>query len=27
LHAPEVTDDGHVVTRDKTLNVKIPEII
>jgi curved DNA-binding protein len=25
LHAPEVTDDGHVVTRDKTLNVKIPK--
>jgi curved DNA-binding protein len=25
LHAPEVTADGHVVTRDKTLNVKIPQ--
>jgi curved DNA-binding protein len=25
LHAPEVTADGHVVTRDKTLNVKIPK--
>jgi curved DNA-binding protein len=25
LHAPEMTEDGHVVTRDKTLNVKIPK--
>jgi curved DNA-binding protein len=25
LHAPEVTDDGHVSTRDITLNVKIPQ--
>ncbi len=25
LRVPEVTDDGHVVTRDKTLNVKIPK--
>jgi curved DNA-binding protein len=25
LHAPEVTEDGHVVTRDITLNVKIPQ--
>lgn len=25
LHAPEVTDDGHVITRDITLNVKIPQ--
>ncbi len=25
LHAPEVTNDGHVVTRDKTLNIKIPK--
>ena len=25
LHAPEVTADGHVVTREKTLNVKIPQ--
>ncbi len=25
LHAPELTDDGHVVTRDRTLNVKIPK--
>ncbi len=25
LHSPEVTPDGHVVTRDKTLNVKIPK--
>jgi curved DNA-binding protein len=24
LHVPEVTPDGHVVTRDVTLNVKIP---
>ncbi|MFW2404826.1 MAG: DnaJ C-terminal domain-containing protein [Gammaproteobacteria bacterium] len=25
LHAPEMTDDGHVVTRERTLNVKIPK--
>ena len=25
LHAPELTDDGHVVTRDRLLNVKIPK--
>lgn len=25
LHIPEVTADGHVVTREKTLNVKIPK--
>lgn len=25
LHAPELTDDGHVVTRERTLNVKIPK--
>ena len=25
LHVPDVKDDGHVVTRDKTLNVKIPK--
>jgi len=25
LHAPEVTADGHVVTKDITLNVKIPK--
>jgi curved DNA-binding protein len=25
LRAPEVTDDGHVITRDITLNVKIPQ--
>ncbi|MDH3692891.1 MAG: DnaJ domain-containing protein [Gammaproteobacteria bacterium] len=25
LHAPEVTADGHVVTREKTLNVRIPK--
>ena len=25
LHAPELTGDGHVVTRDRTLNVKIPQ--
>ena len=25
LRAPDVTDDGHVVTREKTLNVKIPK--
>jgi len=25
LHAPELTDDGHVVTRDRTLNIKIPK--
>ena len=25
LHAPDVTDDGHVVTRDRRLNVKIPK--
>lgn len=25
LHAPEVTDDGHVVTRNRTLNVRIPK--
>jgi len=25
LHAPELTGDGHVVTRDRTLNVKIPK--
>jgi curved DNA-binding protein len=25
LHAPELTDDGHVITRDITLNVKIPQ--
>ena len=25
LHAPEVTGDGHVITRDITLNVKIPQ--
>ncbi|MBT8444652.1 MAG: DnaJ domain-containing protein, partial [Gammaproteobacteria bacterium] len=25
LHAPEVTADGHVITRDRTLNVKIPQ--
>jgi curved DNA-binding protein len=24
LHAPELTEDGHVITRDRTLNVKIP---
>jgi curved DNA-binding protein len=25
LHAPEVSDSGHVITREKTLNVKIPQ--
>ncbi len=25
LHAPELTDDGHLVTRDRLLNVKIPK--
>ena len=25
LRVPEVTDDGHVVARDRTLNVKIPQ--
>ena len=25
MHVPELTDDGRVVTRDKTLNVKIPK--
>jgi curved DNA-binding protein len=25
MHVPELTDDGHVNTRDKTLNVKIPK--
>jgi len=25
LRAPELTDDGHVVTRDRTLNVRIPK--
>lgn len=25
LHVPDVTPDGHVVTRDKTLNIKIPK--
>ncbi len=25
MHVPELTDDGHVVTRNKTLNVKIPK--
>ena len=25
LHAPELTDDGHMVTRDRLLNVKIPK--
>jgi curved DNA-binding protein len=25
LHAPELTADGHVVTQEKTLNVKIPK--
>jgi len=25
LHVPEETADGHVITRDKTLNVKIPQ--
>lgn len=25
LHAPELTDDGHVITRDIKLNVKIPQ--
>jgi curved DNA-binding protein len=25
LHAPELTDDGHVVTRERLLNVKIPK--
>jgi curved DNA-binding protein len=25
LHVPEVTADGHVVTKEKTLNVKIPK--
>ena len=25
MHAPEVTDDGHVITRNITLNVKIPQ--
>ncbi len=25
LHAPELTDDGRVITRDRTLNVKIPK--
>jgi len=25
LHAPEVTSEGHVITRDITLNVKIPQ--
>jgi curved DNA-binding protein len=25
LHVPEVTSDGHVITRNKTLNVKIPK--
>ena len=25
LHAPELTGDGHVITRDRTLNVKIPK--
>jgi len=24
LHVPEVTDDGHVITRERTLNVRIP---
>lgn len=25
LHSPELTDDGHVITRERTLNVKIPK--
>ena len=25
MHLPELTEDGHVITRDKTLNVKIPK--
>jgi len=25
LHVPEETADGHVITRDKTLNIKIPQ--
>jgi len=25
VHAPELTDDGHVVTKERTLNVKIPK--
>jgi curved DNA-binding protein len=25
LHVPDVTSDGHVITRNKTLNVKIPK--
>ena len=25
LHVPEITEDGHVVTRERTLNVRIPK--
>jgi curved DNA-binding protein len=25
LHVPQVTEDGHVVTQEKTLNIKIPQ--